>query len=539
LRRHQELSIRAPEPTSAARAMGFNKPVVQSFYQLLMNCIQKHNYGPDRIYNVDETGLSCVAKSQGKIIASKGRKQVGKLSSAERGQNVTATICFSASGHYVPPLLIFPRKRLVPSFLDGTPPSTYGVAHPSGWMQSEIFVEWMHHFIKHTNPTISNPVLLLLDGHATHVKNIPVIDIAKKHHITILCFPPHTTHKLQPLDISFMRPLSTYYSQEVNLFLVNHPERVITIYDIGKIFGLAYNKSATISNAVSGFKKAGIVPYNPDIFSDFDFMAASTTETPYLPDISNTVNQIITGEITLLPNTTNTANQSMNNETSWCPDTYNIIDETINNVSPLSPATIIASIDQFVYDDTILADETILADATISADEAILVDKTTPEASVIVSKSTTSFSVSPKDILRIPHTTRTKSTRNTRRGKTAVIIDSPYKKDLESKIVTKTKTNNDSKKKTARKLFGKPQKNKIKYNSSSVKVIDGNVNISNEQDATDECIYCTEPYNTGSKSGEKWARCIGCAKWCHELCGGVEDWTSFICDFCRTNISKT
>jgi len=146
-------------------------------------------------------------------------------------------------------------------------------------------------------------------------------------------------------------------------------------------------------------------------------MTASITETPYLPDISNTVNQIITEEITLLPNTTNTVNQSMNNETPCSPDTYNIIDEPINNVSPLSPATIIVSIDQFVYDDTILAD------ATTSADGAILVDKTTPEASVIVSKSTTSFSVSPKNILRIPHTTRTKSIRNTRRGKTAFITD--------------------------------------------------------------------------------------------------------------------
>jgi len=79
LRRHPELSIRTPEPTSAARAMGFNRSAVQSFYQLFMNCIQKHNYGPDRIYNVDETVLSCVAKSQWKIITSKGRKQVGKL----------------------------------------------------------------------------------------------------------------------------------------------------------------------------------------------------------------------------------------------------------------------------------------------------------------------------------------------------------------------------------------------------------------------------------------------------------------------------
>jgi len=48
---------------------------------------------------------------------------------------------------------------------------------------------------------------------------------------------------------------------------------------------------------------------------------------------------------------------------------------------------------------------------------------------------------------------------------------------LESISVTKTKKSDDSKKKTARKLIGKPQKKKIKYNPSSVKVIDGNVNI--------------------------------------------------------------
>lgn len=223
--------------------MGFNKPVVDSFYNLLASCMKKHSYPPDRIYNVDETGLSCVAKSQGKIIAVKGRK----LSSAERGQNVTATICFSAAGHYIPPLLIYPRKRLAPTFLTGAPPSTYGVAHPSGWMQSEIFVQWIQHFIKHTKPTEEHPVLLLLDGHTSHVKNLAVIELARKNFITVLCFPPHTTHKLQPLDVSFMRPLSMYYSQEINIYLLNHPGRVVTLHEIGKIFGTAYNKAATVT----------------------------------------------------------------------------------------------------------------------------------------------------------------------------------------------------------------------------------------------------------------------------------------------------
>jgi len=147
-------------------------------------------------------------------------------------------------------------------------------------MQSEIFVQWIQHFIKHTKPTKEHPVLLLLDGHATHVKNLAVIELARKNFITVLCFPPHTTHKLQPLDVSFMRPLSMYYSQEINIYLLNHPGRIVTLHEIGKIFGTAYNKAATVKNAVSGFNKTGIYPYIPEDFSDEDFIAADTTDIP-------------------------------------------------------------------------------------------------------------------------------------------------------------------------------------------------------------------------------------------------------------------
>ncbi|KAL4127467.1 hypothetical protein QTP88_011638 [Uroleucon formosanum] len=47
----------------------------------------------EQIFNVDECGLSNVAKSRAKIISQKGRRQVGKLSSAERGQNVKIVVC--------------------------------------------------------------------------------------------------------------------------------------------------------------------------------------------------------------------------------------------------------------------------------------------------------------------------------------------------------------------------------------------------------------------------------------------------------------
>jgi hypothetical protein len=111
MQRHPELSLRAPEPTSIARACGFNKPQVQLFFDNLKTIRKKHNIELDNIYNVDETGIQTSAKKPPKVISTKGKKQVGSISSAERGQLVTALCCCSASGKFIPPALIFPRKK--------------------------------------------------------------------------------------------------------------------------------------------------------------------------------------------------------------------------------------------------------------------------------------------------------------------------------------------------------------------------------------------------------------------------------------------
>ncbi|CAH1976571.1 unnamed protein product [Acanthoscelides obtectus] len=80
-----------PKP-SALGQWGFNKVAVDKFYSLLGEIYDKYNLRPDRIYNCDETGISWVSKTKSIIIAEKGRKQVGSLSSPERGQTVTVVM---------------------------------------------------------------------------------------------------------------------------------------------------------------------------------------------------------------------------------------------------------------------------------------------------------------------------------------------------------------------------------------------------------------------------------------------------------------
>ena len=70
------------------------------------------------------------------VLSIKGKKQVARLSSTERGGLITVVRCNNASGAYVPPLIVFPRIRMKTELLHGTPPGTIAACHPSGWIQS-------------------------------------------------------------------------------------------------------------------------------------------------------------------------------------------------------------------------------------------------------------------------------------------------------------------------------------------------------------------------------------------------------------------
>lgn len=172
LKRNPELSIRQPESTSAARAAGFNKQAVDKFFTFLGNVYDDHQLTPDKIYNCDETGISVVPKTKSKVIAIKGRKQVGAITSAERGTTITVEICVSASGQYMPPMMVFPRKRMDPQLMLNAAPGAWGVCSDSGWMTAELFLERFKKFIEFSGATVQRPVLLLLDGHSTHTHKI-------------------------------------------------------------------------------------------------------------------------------------------------------------------------------------------------------------------------------------------------------------------------------------------------------------------------------------------------------------------------------
>lgn len=182
--------------------------------------------------------LSTVPTRQPKVISPLGTKRVAKVSSGERGKNVTVVCGMNSSGDYIPPFFIIPRKRMRPEFMVGSPPGSRGIAHESGWMTNDNFILYLDHFIKYAKPSINNPILLILDNHASHT-SLESITLCRLNFIIMLGFPPHTTHKLQPLDVSFFRPLKSYYNQVCDNYILSHAGFIITESLIGHLFGEA------------------------------------------------------------------------------------------------------------------------------------------------------------------------------------------------------------------------------------------------------------------------------------------------------------
>lgn len=506
LKRHPTLSIRTPEAVSAARIKGFNPAAVANFFDLYEPELGKIKSAPHRIYNVDETGITVVQHKRSKVVSMKGKKQVGALTSLERGKLMTIVTCMNACGTYVPPLIIFPRKNMAQELMDGAPAGSIGDCHPSGWIQTHLFTKWFRHFINFTKPSKDDPIILVLDGHYTHTRNIDAINLARDNNVIIVCLPPHCTHKMQPMDVAFMKPLKTYYSQEIETWLRNNPGRTLTNKYVARLFGTAYEKAATMTNSVNGFRKTGLFPCNRHIFTDEEFSIFDEEDQEQRnKENVNPENTPPSIENQLEPNKVISANNSENSNENQREES-----DLVNEIPPDEPQGLASS-------------------NASSRTAASVYDNPVPSTSSCVSP----FVLNP--VPRMPK--NNSSSKKTRTGAASIITASPYKNSLEESLnkkqekeIKKGQKKRTIKKQqtTKKKAFKKKKVEEVSSSSEDDDMPELADSSGDEYDA--ECPYCSGTFSQDTR-GEKWAKCQVCFKWAHEDCGDIAS-NHFLCSLC-------
>lgn len=109
------------------------------------------------------------------------------------------TIC--ADGETIPPLVIYK-----------------GQTFSTNWHQDNILYRSAAHSKKGwTDGVIGRLRLLLVDGHNSHY-TMDFLDYAQEHNIQVLCYPSHSTHVYQGLDVVIFAPLKHRWSEERRTF---------------------------------------------------------------------------------------------------------------------------------------------------------------------------------------------------------------------------------------------------------------------------------------------------------------------------------
>ncbi|XP_071040606.1 uncharacterized protein [Parasteatoda tepidariorum] len=495
-KRHPNLVVRQPEPTSIARARGFNRPQVYRFYDLLEREINEHDIDSTGIYNMDETGIHASSNKPPTILSKSGKKQVSVISSSERGKLTTVICCCNAAGSFIPPFFIYGRKRMVGRLLDGAPLGSLATCTDNGWINGPKFLDWLHHFVENTHPTPEKKVILILDNHESH-KYIEALEYARKNNLIFISLPPHTTHRMQLLDRCVYGPFKTYFEQEVSTFQRSHVGRIITQYDVAALIGKAYLKAASAQNAVQGFKSSGIWPTNRHIFSDADFLPASLTDRAEVIESTNACpSQIQSTDAGRLANN------------SDCSTSTSVFENVDHKYSQASRISLRRTNEETSYDPAVEDDpscSTTISENSFQPVEELL----TPH-------------VKPLDIRPLPKPTPNKTSRKRKTQRAEILTSSPFRNmQIEKEEKKKRLSNNAVVKKKFKNLPSTSKLGKTKKQRASKK--------KNLKEYF--CLVCGDPYEDPPL--EDWIECGDCKDWAHEACTTYSGRGSYFCELCQ------
>ena len=172
---------------------------------------------PKNTYNFDEKGfLIDLARKCKRIVAAAQllMKQLMGASQDGNRENITlmATIC--ADGSRIPPGLIYQSEAglIQDNWLDDFDENgevAYFAATQKEWTNENIGLYWLEYiFDRHTKAKAGNHRrLLIVDGHNSHV-NMRFINYCDQNRILLAILSPHSTHRLQSLDVGLFAPLA-------------------------------------------------------------------------------------------------------------------------------------------------------------------------------------------------------------------------------------------------------------------------------------------------------------------------------------------
>ena len=265
IKRHPELKSKYTRKYDYQRAKCEDSGLIKSWFARVQETIQKYGILMEDIYNMDETGFQMGVTSTAKVVCgSETRQSHAKALQPGNREWVTAIVAINAAGWSLPPQIIFAAVNHQSLWYHDLPENYVLSVSKNGWTTDELGIEWLKKVFEPNTAlwTIGGYRLLILDGHGSHATaEFDRFCMEKK--IIPLYMPPHSSHLLQPLDVSCFSPLKHLYGQRVQALIQKR------IYSIRKedflyIYPAVHQQALSLLNIKNGFAATGLIPLSPE-----------------------------------------------------------------------------------------------------------------------------------------------------------------------------------------------------------------------------------------------------------------------------------
>jgi hypothetical protein len=269
--RHPELEGRKVRRIDIQRKDAIK--LIPEFFDWLKICVDQRSIKPENQYNMDETAVKMILEgSEWVLTFLKGEIEIPDHPNKELS---TFIECVSALGRSLPFFAIFKGQKVLDHWFVQEPGMTREDleaqghrfhASPKGWSSDSFAISWLKDvFIPHTKPSNPNDWrLLICDGHGSHAT--PEFRyICFENRIQVLYLTPHSSHRLQPLDVSIFGPLKHFWKQAISILSIYLPSTPVCKRIITSTYPKARIQAFTERNITHGFQKTGIYPFHPEV----------------------------------------------------------------------------------------------------------------------------------------------------------------------------------------------------------------------------------------------------------------------------------
>ncbi|KAF9730283.1 transposase [Paraphaeosphaeria minitans] len=262
-KRHPELQVKM------VKALDWNRhdkniyPKITRWFEVIGEVLRDPAILAENVDNMDETGVMLSMLRSIKVFVGKDDKRNYRGARVKR-TTVTAIECISADGRYLNPMIIWPATTHRTNWTTFPTPGWHYACSESGYTDSYISLQWLKRiFDPETGERADGkPRVLICNGFGTH-ETLEILEFCLDSNIILCRLPSHTSHKLQPCDVSVFAPLKDAYREQFER-LERGGVNTIGKQHFTSLYSRARADAFTPRNIRAGFSACGLFPFNPD-----------------------------------------------------------------------------------------------------------------------------------------------------------------------------------------------------------------------------------------------------------------------------------